>query len=77
MEQNHSHHIAQKNTGQEAWTFGALEHNLLSGGYDRLSDCNCFLEGCDGKFATLCGKEKRCSQNTHWENEGKIFGFYY
>lgn len=77
MEQNHPHHKAQNNTGQETWTFGALERNLLTGGYDRLSECGCFLKGCDGQFPTLCGKQSQCPRTAHWENEGHIFGYYY
>lgn len=62
---------------KEAWTFHALEHNLWTGGYDRLSESNCFLAGCDSQFHKICGKQKRCPSIAHWENEGKLFGYYY
>lgn len=60
----------------EGWTFDALEKHLW-GGYDRLSDSYCFLEGCDSKFPTLCGKQRQCPKIAHWENSSRIFGYYY
>lgn len=67
----------QRNAEQEDWTSHALEHNIWNGGYDRLSECSCFLLGCNGQFPAFCGKQKRRPDLAHWENEGRLFGYYY